>query len=77
MSVIPFGVLDIIGGGIIALTSLMHFRGSEIVFFFAIVFLFKGIWSVLAGAASGFYFDVLGFIDLFAAALLFLINAGF
>ena len=77
MSVIPFGILDIIGGGAIALTALTTLHGNNIVFFFAVIFLFKGIWSILAAAMSGFYFDILGIIDLLASLLLFLINAGF
>jgi hypothetical protein len=77
MFLIILGLLDIIAGGILALTALTGFEGNSILFWFAVIFLLKAIYSIGAAVAAGFFLDVLGYMDLVAAIFMFLIFWGF
>ena len=70
------GIIDIIGGVILALATGGYIGGSDFLFYLAVFFLLKGIWSLLTAMAGGFYFDLLGITDIVAAVSMFLITAG-
>ena len=68
------GVLDIIFGAVLAASTFADLAGSGWVFLFGIIALLKGIYSVVTAAGAGFYFDVLGWIDLAVGVFLLLVN---
>lgn len=64
------GILDVVVGILLWLVTGNPWVGSGIIAFFGVVWLIKGIWSFLSGAAEGFFFDVLGILDVLAAIFL-------
>jgi hypothetical protein len=66
------GVLDLIGGILLALSGMIPYTGSAFVSTLGLVFILKGIISYLSGAASGFYLDFMGVLDTVAGIMLFL-----
>lgn len=71
-----FGLADVVLGGVLAASPYFSYAGIGIVGALAVIALIKGIYSVLAGFASGFFLDVLGWLDLLVGALLFLSTIG-
>ena len=65
------GILDIAAGLILILGD--FFAGNEFLFSLAILFLLKGLYSVGTAAAAGFFFDILGWIDLISSLFLLLL----
>lgn len=66
--------IDIISGG------LLFFHPSfltKVILYFAVICLVKGGWSVFTSIISKFYFDFLGFVDLFAGIFLLLLYYNF
>ena len=72
MLIFILGILDMIAGGLLWMSLGGGFTGSSTIMIFAIIFILKGIFSILSGAASGFYFDVLGVMDLITGFFLLL-----
>jgi len=70
------GLIDVVLGGVLAASPYFSYAGVAIIGTLAIIALIKGVYSVLAGAASGFYLDVMGWLDLIVAVLLFATTAG-
>lgn len=68
------GILDIICGAALAASTFANLASNGWIFFFGLVAIAKGVYSVLAAAAAGFYFDVLGWLDLLVGVLLLLVN---
>ena len=68
MLILPFVALDVIAG-LILLLGFKHFA-----WLFGILVLLKGAMSVFSAVASGFYFDLMGYIDLLAGAALLLLS---
>lgn len=66
------GVLDLIIGALLIVSPGGGLAGNGIVFIFAIIALLKGVYSVLAAGGGGFFFDVLGWLDLVAGFFLLL-----
>ena len=68
MIVAVLGAIDIIG-------SVLLFLGKSaphlIAYWIGVIILLKGISSILGGAASGFYFDIFGAVDLIVGLSLF------
>ena len=50
---------------------------GEIMLYLGIIMLLKGVYSVLAGAAAGFYFDFPGMFDAAAGILMMVATTGF
>ena len=63
MIIAILGVLDIIAG-----ISLVF--PNPLVYYIGIIFLIKGILSVIASFGAQFYLDFMGFIDLIVGAML-------
>ena len=70
------GLVDVLLGGVLAASPYFSYAGVAVIGTLAIVALAKGVYSVLAGAAAGFYFDLMGWLDLIVAALLFITTFG-
>jgi len=70
------GVLDIIVGAILCFASGSPFTGNGFVLFFTIIFFLKGLWSFLSSVSAGFFFDIMGILDLLSAILLLLSYIG-
>jgi len=49
---------------------------GDFMFAISLALLSKGIWSMMSSLASGFYYDVFGFIDFAAAIILLVVNFG-
>jgi hypothetical protein len=49
---------------------------GDFTFVISLILLSKGIWSMMSSIASGFYYDLLGFIDFLGAILLLIMNFG-
>jgi hypothetical protein len=71
------GILDLVIGALLIISPGGGLAGNGIVFIFAILALLKGLYSVLAAAGAGFFFDVMGWLDLIAGFFLLLANWGF
>lgn len=71
-----FGLVDVLLGGALVASSYFSYAGAGIIGTLAVIALIKGIYSVFAGAATGFYFDVLGWFDLIVGVMLFLSTFG-
>jgi hypothetical protein len=70
------GLIDVALGGVLAASPYFSYAGMAIIGTLAIIALVKGVYSVLAGVAAEFYFDLLGWLDLIVAVLLFLTTLG-
>lgn len=76
MILLVLGILDMISGSVLSLSTTFDMVGNSMVFLFAVIFIIKGLWSLLASISAGFYFDLLGLTDILASILLFLANVG-
>jgi len=73
---IGLGLIDLLFGIILAVSGLVDFSGSSLVFFLFILAFIKGVYSILTATAAGFYFDLLGMFDLLSGVFLFLVFSG-
>ena len=71
------GVLDILGGVLLAIAGFIPYTGSGFILTLGVVFIIKGIISYLAAAAKGFFFDLMGVLDLIAGIMLVLATHDF
>lgn len=71
------GVLDLICGALLGLSGLIGYVGSGFVSTLAIIMIIKGIISYVSGAASGFFLDFMGVLDMIAGVMLMLATWGF
>ena len=69
MILLILGLLDIAIGSVLVAYGAF---GAGIVVAVGIIALLKGMWSIISGIASGFWLDVLGFLDLLAGISLIL-----
>ncbi|MBU0953475.1 MAG: hypothetical protein KKA90_03585 [Nanoarchaeota archaeon] len=69
---IILGAIDIIAGIVLTLTGIVSFADNQLVFILAIIFILKSLYSLVTAMAAGFFFDVLGWFDLFAGFILLL-----
>ncbi len=70
------GLVDVMLGGVLAASPYFTYTGMAIVGTLAIIAAIKGVYSVLAGFAGGIFIDLMGWLDLIVAALLFLTTIG-
>ena len=68
-------LLDVLAGLAIIYPGSFFFA-EIILFYFALFQGGKGIWTVLTSFASGFYFELLGAIDVISGVALFAIYSG-
>ena len=66
------GVLDIIIAIIIWMSSGTPFTGNGLVMTLGIIWILKGLYSVIASAAGKFFFDFMGWLDLIGGVFLIL-----
>ena len=57
MFVAILGILDIIFGAALAASTFADLAGNGWIFFFGIIAIIKGLYSVVAAAGNGFYFE--------------------
>ncbi len=71
------GVLDLLCGILLGLSSFIPYIGSGFIYALGIILILKGIISYLAGAAKGFFLDFMGILDIIAGVMLVLATWGF
>lgn len=76
MFLVVLGLIDIIIGIVLALSGVVKFTGSSLVFYIAVIAIIKGIYSILAAMAGRFYFDFLGVLDLLSGIFLYFATTG-
>lgn len=76
MFLMLLGVLDIIGGLLLALSGTIPLSGNGFVLFFAVALVLKALWSILTALGGGFKYDLLGLVDLLSGACLYLVTIG-
>ena len=70
------GLIDILGGALLALAGAGWIGGSDFLFYLGVFFFLKGVWSIISSAAASFYFDLLGIADFVAAISMFFVVYG-
>jgi len=70
MFMIILGIIDMIAGAMLSLSGLISLAGNGWVFWFGVISLLKGLYSILTAMAAQFYFDVMGIIDLLVGIFL-------
>jgi len=68
------GIIDIVVG--IGLVFSGSLEGVSIIFYLAMLGIIKGIYSIISAIAGGFYYDLLGFMDLVSGILLYFAFSG-
>ena len=76
MFIILFAIVDLIVGITLAASPYFDFTGQNLVFYAAVLGMVKGLYSVFTAMASGFMYDVIGWIDIVAGFLLLLTTWG-
>lgn len=66
------GILDLIAGAALAISGFMPLTAVGLIFAIGIIITLKGVISYLAAAGSGFYFDLLGILDMVSGVFLIL-----
>jgi hypothetical protein len=66
------GVLDLIAGAALAISGFVPLTAVGLVLAIGIILTLKGVVSYLAAAGNGFYFDILGILDMIAGVFLIL-----
>ena len=71
-----FGLVDVLFGGVLAASPYFKYAGVGIIGILGILALIKGIYSTLAAASAGLYFDLMGWLDLLVGLLLLVSSWG-
>jgi len=66
------GILDLIAGAALTLSGFVPLTAIGFIFAIGIILTLKGIISFLMAAGSGFYFDILGILDILSGIFLIL-----
>jgi hypothetical protein len=66
------GVLDLIAGAALAISGFVPLTAVGLIFAIGVIITLKGVISYLAAAGSGFYFDLLGILDMISGVFLIL-----
>ncbi len=66
------GVLDLIAGAALAISGFVPLTAVGLILGIGIIITLKGVISYLAAAGSGFYFDLLGILDMVSGVFLIL-----
>ncbi|RLJ08668.1 MAG: hypothetical protein DRP13_02215 [Candidatus Aenigmatarchaeota archaeon] len=67
-----FGIFDLIAGVAGMIVPFISAQGNTFILAIGVLAIIKGLYSYLAGALAGFYFDILGLLDLITGILLVL-----
>jgi len=70
------GVLDVVIGAALWMSSGSPITGSTVILVLSLLWMFKGGWSILSSAAAGWFFDYMGIPDLIAGVLLMMSYLG-
>jgi hypothetical protein len=76
-ALIALGILDAVTGFILMLGPWIPLGGNGILFTLGVIILLKGIITWLMAAASRFFFDPLGILDIIAGACCLIEVSGF
>ena len=66
------GILDLIVGAALAISGFVPLTAVGLILGIGIIVALKGVISYLAAAGSGFYFDLLGILDMLSGVFLIL-----
>ena len=72
MFLIILGILDMIAGAMLTAGGFFSLAANSWIFWFSVIYILKGLYSILAAAANNFYFDLFGILDLFVGVFLLL-----
>lgn len=64
------GILDLIAGAALALSGFFPLTAAGLILAIGIIVTIKGAISFLGAAGSGFYFDILGILDIISGIFL-------
>ncbi|MEM7815856.1 MAG: hypothetical protein QXN71_01920 [Candidatus Aenigmatarchaeota archaeon] len=64
------GILDLIAGISLAISGFVPLTAVSLILGIGIILTFKGIISYLLAAGNGFYFDILGILDIISGIFL-------
>lgn len=64
------GIIDLVAGVLLMFSN--NFAGVSLILLMGIIILIKALYSLGTAFAAGFYFDLLGILDLIAAVFLLL-----
>lgn len=70
MILFVLGVLDVLIGTLLWMSSGNPFTTNAVVLIFAVIWMLKGAWSILSSASVGWFFDYMGIPDLLAGMFL-------
>ncbi len=71
LGLLILGLIDIIAGIFLILNV-----SAGVAFTLGIIMALKGLWSIIASAAAGFYFEFPGIFDFIGGIFLFLVSQG-
>jgi hypothetical protein len=66
------GVLDLIAGAALAISGFVPLTAVGLILGIGIIVTLKGVISYIAAAGNGFYFDLLGILDVISGVFLIL-----
>jgi hypothetical protein len=66
------GILDLIAGAALAISGFVPLTAVGLILGIGIIVTLKGVISYLAAAGNGFYFDLLGILDMISGVFLIL-----
>ena len=64
------GILDLIAGAALAVSGFFPLTAVGLIFAVGLIVTIKGVLSYIMAAGNGFYFDVLGILDLISGIFL-------
>jgi len=73
---VVLGVIDIIVGGVLALSPGVPMVASGLLLALGVISLLKSIYSIGTAVGAGFYLDALGWLDLIAGIFLLMAYLG-
>lgn len=76
MLLLILSIFDLVAGAALSLCEIFPYVGSGFIGTMAGLMILKGLWSILTAAAAGFFFDLIGILDLVAGILLYLATLG-
>ncbi|MCX6814546.1 MAG: hypothetical protein NTY20_02780 [Candidatus Aenigmarchaeota archaeon] len=66
------GILDLIAGTALAISGFVPLTAAGLIFAIGIIVTIKGVISYMMAAGNGFYFDLLGILDMLSGIFLIL-----
>ncbi|MBI1978731.1 MAG: DUF308 domain-containing protein [Candidatus Aenigmarchaeota archaeon] len=69
-----WGIVDVIAGSLLALNFVSFFH--TLLFYFGVIILVKGMWTLVMRWRNKIYFDVTNWVDVLSGAIMLLIYFG-